>query len=80
MTVVAEAKWTNTPLTPAIVNDLDTFKIPALRQSGLKVIARPRIVLLSKAGYVKSLIDLAATDDRIELVDIPTTLGPTTRR
>ena len=80
VTVVAEAKWTNAPLTPAIVNHLDTYKIPALRQNGLKVVARPRIMLLSKAGYAKSLVDLAATDDRIELIDIPTALGPTTRR
>ena len=29
--VVAEAKWTTTPLTTAIVDDLDTYKIPALR-------------------------------------------------
>ena len=80
ITVVAEAKWTNTALTAAIVGDLDTYKIPALRQSGLKVVAQPRIVLLSKAGYTKSLIELAAGDNRIELVDIPAALDPTARR
>ena len=75
VTVVAEAKWTNRPLTAAIVGDLDTYKIPALRQSGLKVAARPRIVLLSKSGYAKSLVALAADDDRIELVDVRAALG-----
>ncbi len=70
VTVVAEAKWTNRPLTPAIINDLDTYKIPALRQSGLKVVAEPRIILASKAGYSDSLIKLAARGDRIELVDV----------
>jgi uncharacterized protein len=75
VTVVAEAKWTNSALTAAIVGDLDTYKIPALRQSGLKVVTRPRIVLFSKAGYVRSLVQLAADDDRIELVDVRVALG-----
>ena len=68
--MVAEAKWTNRPLTPVIINDLDTYKISALRQSGLKVITEPRIILASKAGYSDSLIKLAAASDRIELVDV----------
>jgi hypothetical protein len=63
-TVVAEAKWTNRPLTPAIINDLDTYKIPALRQSGLNIVAEPRIVLASKAGYSDSLVKLAAASDQ----------------
>jgi uncharacterized protein len=70
VTVVAEAKWTNRPLTPAIINDLDTYKIPALRQSGLKVVHEPRIILASRSGYSDSLIKLAATSHRIELVDV----------
>lgn len=41
-------------LTPAIINDLDTYKIPALRQSGLKVVPEPRIILASNAGYSDS--------------------------
>ena len=75
VTVVAEAKWTNSPLTAAIIRDLETYKIPALRQSNLKVVAHPRIVLFSKAGYAPSLADLAATDDRIELIDVAAELG-----
>jgi uncharacterized protein len=75
VTVVAEAKWTRSPLTAAIVNDLDRYKIPALRQSGLKVVAQPRIVLLSKGGYAPSLVDLAKDDARIELVDVDAALA-----
>lgn len=75
VTLVAEAKWTNRPLTAAIIGELDTFKIPALRQSGLRVAARPRIVLLSKSGYTDSLVNLAAGDDRIELVDVRAALS-----
>lgn len=81
VTVVAEAKWTNRALTAAIVSELDTYKIPALRQSGLKVASRPRIVLFSKSGYADSLKALADADDRIELVDIRAALTtPAARR
>ncbi len=41
--VVAEAKWTTRPLSPAILRDLDEFKIPALRQAGQSVAARPQV-------------------------------------
>lgn len=76
ITAVAESKWTSAPMTPAIVSDLDAFKIPALRQSGLRVVAQPRIVLFCKSGYTTKLIDLAAADDRIELVDVRAALAP----
>ena len=71
VTAVPEAKWTNTPLTAAIIADLTNYKIPALCQSGLKVVARPRIVLPSNTGYAKSLIDLLQSldlgDSRVDL-------------
>jgi uncharacterized protein len=70
VTVVAEAKWTTTELTPAIVHDLEKYKIPALRQTGIKVAARPAIVLFSRAGYSSSLRDLARREARLELVDV----------
>lgn len=75
VTFVAEAKWTNKPLTPAIVTDLDEYKIPALRDSPLTVVANPKIVLFSKAGYSDSLRNLAERDERIELVDIAAALS-----
>jgi hypothetical protein len=34
-----------------------------------------KIVLMSKSGYTKSLIDLAATDHRLVLVDVASTLS-----
>jgi AAA+ ATPase superfamily predicted ATPase len=74
VTVIAEAKWTNRPLTPAIINDLDTYKIPALRQSGLRVVHEPRLIVACRGGYSDSLIRLAATSHRIELVDVASEL------
>ncbi len=67
--VVAEAKWTTAPLSPTIIDDLETYKIPALRQE-LKVAARPHIVLFSKSGYTAALQALADREAHITLVDV----------
>jgi AAA+ ATPase superfamily predicted ATPase len=75
VTAVVECKWTSKQLTPSIVTDLDTYKIPALRDSGLKVAKNPRMILMCRSGYSESLEELAATDERIELVDVPTALS-----
>jgi uncharacterized protein len=72
--VVAEAKWTAAPLGTAIVDDLENYKIPALRQN-LKVAARPDIVLFSKSGYTPALHALAVRDSHITLVDVAQALG-----
>lgn len=75
VTAVVECKWTNKQLTPSIVTDLDTYKIPALSDSGLKVAKNPRMILMCRSGYSDSLVELAATDERIELVDVPAALS-----
>ena len=72
--VVAEAKWSNRQLTPAIVHDLENFKIPALRQSGLQVVERPEIVLFAKSGYSPSLHRLAEREQHLTLIDVPAEL------
>jgi AAA+ ATPase superfamily predicted ATPase len=74
VTLVAECKWTNRPLRSSIIADLDTYKIPALRDAGFRVVDEPRIVLFSKAGYSEGLRTLAASGERIELVDVPSEL------
>ena len=67
--VVAEAKWTTAQLSPAIIDDLETYKIPALRQD-LKVAVRPDVVLFSKSGYTPALQALADRERHITLVDV----------
>jgi len=71
VTLVAECKWTNKPLTPKIVSDLETYKVPALRDAGFKIADPLRFVLFAKAGYSQSLRELADNDPRTELVDVP---------
>ncbi|MHB8295835.1 MAG: ATP-binding protein [Acidimicrobiales bacterium] len=75
VTLVAKCKWTTRPLGPAAVTDLDTYKVPALRDAGWKVAERPRVVLFSKAGYTPSLRVLSERDDRVELVDVASELA-----
>lgn len=75
VTLVAECKWTTRRMTPTIVSDLDTYKFPALRDSGFHVAPRPMIVLFSKAGYSTSLLELARNDSRIELIDVAAALA-----
>lgn len=76
VTVVAECKWTKQPLTSAIVDDLDTYKIPALRDAGLKVAKDPAIILFCRSGYDDALVDRAEQSaGRIELVDVAAALA-----
>ncbi len=75
VTLVGESKWTGRLLDASIVDDLDTYKIPALRQAGLRVAPDVRVVLFSRSGYAASLRRLASTDERITLVDVPAALA-----
>lgn len=75
VTAVGECRWTTTPMTPSILRDLEEFKIPALRKSNLKVVAQPEIILFCKAGYSPGLVDAAANDPRITLVDVQAALA-----
>lgn len=70
VTAVVECKWTNKPLTPTVVQDLDNFKLPALADSGLKISHDPQLILMCRGGYSDGLVELAAEDHRIELVDV----------
>ena len=71
--VVAEAKWTTAQLGPAIIDDIEKYKIPALRQH-VKVAERPDVVLFSKSGYTPALHALAERETHITLVDVPQAL------
>ena len=75
VTLVAECKWTNRQLGSPVLTDLETYKIPALRDAGLDIADELRIVLFAKSGYSASLREIAARDHRIELVDVPTELA-----
>jgi hypothetical protein len=75
VTLVGERKWTNKPLGQGIVADLERYKVPALQDAGFKIADPLRIVLFAKAGYSRSLRELASADGRIELVDVSAELA-----
>jgi AAA+ ATPase superfamily predicted ATPase len=75
VSIVGEAKWQTRPLGPAILTDLDDYKLPALVQAGYKMAATPLIVLLAKAGYSRSLVAAAAARGDVVLVDVPAALN-----
>ena len=68
--VVGEARWRNTKMDVDYLADIEQFKLPALRQSGLAVAKSPSIMLFSKGGYTDRLAATAAKRDDIVLVDV----------
>ncbi len=76
---VAEAKWTTKPMPAKVLADLVEFKLPAMVQAGLKVSA-PEIVLASKSGFSEGLVDEAATNANVTLIDARQVLSDLTSR
>jgi AAA+ ATPase superfamily predicted ATPase len=70
--IVGECKWTEEPMSPSVLQDLRTYKIPAVAQEGrLKIPAGgPQILLFSKNGFASALHDTAASDENIRLVTL----------
>jgi AAA+ ATPase superfamily predicted ATPase len=73
--VIGEVKWTTKPLGPAILRDLEEFKVPALTQSGFKLARELTTVLFSRSGYSDALRERAAADEHLVLVDVDAMLS-----
>jgi AAA+ ATPase superfamily predicted ATPase len=69
VTLLGECKWTNTPLARSVLDDLDEFKQPALRQTNAKVAKQPQLLLFSRSGFDPGLVLAAKERDDVELVD-----------
>jgi AAA+ ATPase superfamily predicted ATPase len=69
-TVIGECKWTNKPLSVSILADLEDFKLPALRQGGVKVAGDVEIVLFCRGGFTDGLTERAEADSRLTLVGL----------
>ena len=52
-----------------VLDDLIQFKMPALEQSGVDT-ASARVVLFSKSGFSKGLVDQAERLANVKLVDL----------
>jgi AAA+ ATPase superfamily predicted ATPase len=75
VTVAGECKWTSGQLTARVLEDIETYKLPALRQTGAKVAAQPLIVLFSRSGFKANLVELAADRKDLRLVELDTLVG-----
>ncbi len=74
VTLVGEARWRNAAMGVDLLASIDEFKLPALRQSGLKVVKQPHILLYSRGGYTKGVIAAATDRDDVTLVDVEAAL------
>lgn len=69
VTLVGECKWTVDPMSDRVLGDLDQFKIPAMRQHKLRFAKESfRIVLFSKGGFTKPLVEAAARRPEVTLL------------
>lgn len=69
--LIGEARWRNSAMGAGYLDAIDTYKLPALRESGLKVVQTPKILLFSRGGYTDGLRDAAGARQDITLVDVP---------
>jgi hypothetical protein len=69
VTVVGECKWTNDKMGLQVLADLDTYKIPAMRESKVRFVKDgPRIVLFSRSGFKGKLVEAAERRTDIKLL------------
>lgn len=67
--VIGECRWRNSPMDVRYLSDIETYKLPALRQSGLRVASSPSILMFSRGGFTPALRSAAAERSNIELYD-----------
>lgn len=70
VTLLGEVDWTNRPMSAGVLDALERYKIPALRQAGFDLSQEPTLVLLSKSGYSMRLRERATRDEKLILVDV----------
>lgn len=70
VTAVGEARWRSKPTDVDYLADIDAYKLPALRQSGLTVAKTPQILLFSLSGYTERLRQAASAREDVTLVDV----------
>ncbi len=71
VTIVGECKWTGRRLGTRVLEDLETYKLPAMRQAKVRLASDgPLIVLFSKSGFERGLVRLAAEREDVRLVEL----------
>jgi AAA+ ATPase superfamily predicted ATPase len=71
VSVVAECKWTGKPMGRQVLDELEGYKLPAMRQAKVKIASEgPSIALFSKSGFDRRLVGLAAERTDVRLVGL----------
>jgi uncharacterized protein len=70
VTMVGECKWRSGRMNVRVLEDLNRYKLPALRQAGTRVAANPSIVLFSRSGFNDNLTRLAESQGNVRLVEL----------
>ncbi|WP_129668927.1 ATP-binding protein [Phytoactinopolyspora endophytica] len=70
VTIIGECKWTNRSMTPKVLTDLETYKLPAMRQAKLRFSADGPLVVFFARSFAHSLIEVAATRPNVHLVTL----------
>jgi len=68
--VVGECKWQNSRMGLDVLQALESYKIPALRQAGTRLAKDLSIVLFSKSGFARGLTEAAKERRDLSLVEI----------
>lgn len=71
VTLVGECKWTAAEMSAGVLTDLETYKLPAMRQAKVRFAkSGPQIVLFAKRGFSRRLREIDAERDDITLVSV----------
>jgi len=71
VSVIGECKWTGRPMGRQVLDDLEAYKLPAMRQARVKIASDgPLIALFSKSGFDRLLVGAAAERDDVRLVGL----------
>jgi AAA+ ATPase superfamily predicted ATPase len=75
VTVIGEVKWRNRAIDANILADIGRYKIPAMRQAGLRISRDYKTLIFAKGGYTNSIAQASAeSNGRILLLDANTIL------
>ena len=72
--VAGECKWTTGKMPRSVLQDLRTFKIPAIEQERRLTLPKdgPLVLLFAKSGFSEALVHEADNDEKVKLVDLHT--------
>ncbi len=71
VSVVGECKWTKQPMALKVLDDLHTYKVPAMREAKIRFAKDgPQTVLFSRAGFRNDLLQAAEQRGDVTLVSV----------